>query len=298
MRTNRLLGAGLVSLGGLITLYAVLGSLVLDVIHFRTSASGLNQIRGGDLAALIVVVPVCMTVGRLAWRGHPAAPVLALAPAIFAMYTYSQLILGNEFLHLPGNVERFFPLLLAMFLLATVVAMRCWGLARPEELPSSSRRLERGSGILLVVIAAYVVFGIHLPTLVGALRDLPSGVAYLETPNTFWVVKFYDLAIVAPAALTVGIGLLRRCLWARKPAYAILGGYVLLGWSVAGMAWSMLFSGDPDASLAQAIGLTGVASAGAVFAYFLYRPLFRATTTAVPAARIRTGTDHGLAARP
>lgn len=298
MRTNRLLGAGLVSLGGLITLYAVLGPLVLDVIHFRTSAAGLNQIRGGDLAALIVVVPVCMAVGRLAWRGHPAAPMLALAPAIFAMYMYSQLILGNEFLHLPGNVERFFPLLLAMFLLATVIAMRCWSLARPENLPSSSRRLERGSGILLVVIAAYVVFGIHLPTLVGALRDSPSGVAYLEMPNTFWVVKFYDLAIVAPAALTVGIGLLRRCLWARKPAYAILGGYVLLGWSVAGMAWSMLFNGDPDASLAQAIGMTGVASAGAVFACFLYRPLFRATTTAAPAARIRTGTERGLAARP
>jgi hypothetical protein len=142
------------------------------------------------------------------------------------------------------------------------------------------------------------VFGIHLPNLVGALRELPSGLAYLETPNTFWVVKFYDLAIVAPAALNIGIGLLRRRLWARKPAYAILGGYVLLGWSVAGMAWSMLLGGDPDASLAQAIGMTGVASVGAVFAYFLYRPLFRARAIAVPDARIRTRTDRGLAARP
>jgi len=239
MRTNRLLGAGLVSLGGLVVVYAVLGPLVLDVIHFRTSVSGLNQIRGGDLAALVVVVPVCMTVGWLAWRGHPAAPVLALAPAIFAMYTYSQLILGNEFLHLPGNVERFFPLLLAVFLLAAAVVLRCWGLVRPEGLPVSTRRLERGSGILLVVIAAFVVFGIHLPTLVDALRDHPSGTAYLETPMTFWVVKFYDLAIVVPAALTVGVGLLRRRLWARKPAYAILGGYTycsvgrLPGWDGA-----------------------------------------------------------------
>lgn len=298
MRTNRLLGAGLFSLGGLVIVYAVLGPLVLDVIHFRTTASGLNQIRGGDLAALVVVVPICMAVGWLAWRGHRAAPVLALAPTIFAMYMYSQLILANEFLHLPGNVERFFGLLLAMFLLATVVAVRCWGLARPEELPSSTRRLERGSGILLVVIAAFVVFGIHLPGLVDALRDQPSGAAYLQTPMTFWVVKFYDLAIVAPAALTVGIGLLRRRLWARKPAYGILGGYVLLGWSVAGMGWSMLFSGDPNASLAVAISMTGLASAGAVFAYFLYRPLFRPTTTAVPDARIRTVADHGLPARP
>ena len=68
MRANRLLGVGLLALGGLITVYAVLGPLVLNVIHFRTTASGLNQVRGGDLAALIVVVPVCLALARLAWR--------------------------------------------------------------------------------------------------------------------------------------------------------------------------------------------------------------------------------------
>ena len=143
----------------------------------------------------------------------------------------------------------------------------------------SPRRIVRGSGRLLGVIAAFVVVGIHLPGLVDALRDHPSGAAYLAMPTTFWVVKFYDLGIVAPAALTVGVGLLRRRQWARKPAYAILGGYVLLGWSVAGMAWSMLFSGDPDAAIAQGIVMTGLAGAGAVFAFFLYRPLFRTATS-------------------
>jgi hypothetical protein len=91
----------------------------------------------------------------------------------------------------------------------------------PEDLPVSSRRLARGSGITLVVIAVFVALGLHLPTLVDALGDQPSGAAYLGAPTLFWVVKFYDLAIVVPAALTVGIGLLRRQVWARKPAYAI-----------------------------------------------------------------------------
>jgi len=49
---------------------------------------------------------------------------------------------------------------------------------------------------------------------------------------------------------------------------------VLLGWSVAGMGWSMLLSADPDASVGVALGATGLAAAGTVFAYFLYRPLF------------------------
>ena len=42
--------------------------------------------------------------------------------------------------------------------------LRCWGLARSGVMPSSSPRLQRGSGILLVVIAAMVVLGLHLPT--------------------------------------------------------------------------------------------------------------------------------------
>ena len=284
MRANRLLSAGLFTLAALIVGYAVLGPLILDVIHFRTSASGLSQVRGGDLAAIVIVVPVCVAVGVLAWRDHRAAPVLALAPAFFAMYTYSQLILGNEYQRLPGNIERFFPLLLVMFIVAAAVAIRGWALAKPEELPASSRRLARGSGITLVVIAAFVALGLHLPTLVDALGDHPSGAAYLGAPTLFWVVKFYDLGIVVPAALTVGIGLLRGQVWARKPAYAILGAYVLIGWSVAGMGWSMLISGDPDASVAMVAAVTAIASAGAVFAYFLYRPLFRATGSAIDIA--------------
>lgn len=273
-RADRYLAVGLFSLGALIFLYVVLGPLVLGAIRFRTSTSGLDQIRGGDLAALVVVVPACLAVGRLAWRGHPAAPVLALAPAIFAMYTYSQLILGNEFLRRPGNVERYFPLLLAVFVLAAAVALHAWSGARASRLPAGSRALERGSGVLLLVIAAFVAVGLHLPTLVDALRDQPSGAAYLDTPNLFWLVKFYDLGLVVPAAIAVGIGLLRRRSWARRPAYAILGGYVLVGCSVAGMAWSMVFASDPDASVGFALAVSTLAAAGGTFAFFLYRPLF------------------------
>ena len=126
-------------------------------------------------------------------------------------------------------------------------------------------------------MAVFVVVGIHLRPLMDALSDQPTGAEYLALPTTFWVVKFYDLGIVAPAALAVGIGLLRRQSWARKPAYGILGGYVLLAWSVAGMGWSMMLSADPHASLGVALGMSGLAAAGTVFAYFLYRPLFRAT---------------------
>lgn len=272
---RRTLALGFVALAALITTYVVLGPLLTERIRFSTSASGLNQIRGGDLAALCVVVPACLAVAWLLHRGHPAGPVLGLAPATFAMYTYSQLALGNEYLDRPGNLERWFLLLLALFVLAATLAVTCWAASPPASLPATSRRLERRSGVLLLVMAFFVVVGLHLPSFVDALRSPAEGAAYLATPNTFWVVKFYDLGIVVPAAIAVGLGLLQRRTWARKPAYAILGGYVLLAWSVAGMGWTMTANSDPDASLVVSLLLTALAVAGTVFAFYLYRPLLR-----------------------
>jgi hypothetical protein len=260
--------------GALITTSAALGPLVLDVLRYRTSDSGLAQIVGTDLTVVVLVAPLCVWIGRLAWQAHPAAPVLALAPAVFTIYVWTQLLLGNEFGRLPGNVEWFAPLLLAVVGVGVAVAVRASSALRHSAVPPWGRRLERATGVLLLVVASFVVVGIHLPSLIDALRENPSGYAVLSTPNAFWVVKAWDLGVVAPAALVLGVGLLRRRPSARTPAAAVLGGYVLLGSSVAAMGWSMLRSGAPDASIGLAAGATVIAVAGAGYAAALYRPLF------------------------
>jgi deazaflavin-dependent oxidoreductase (nitroreductase family) len=272
---SRLFGAGLILLGAAVAAVAVLGPLVSGVLRYRTSPASLNQIIGGDAAALAVVAPVTVAAGVLALRGHPAAPVLALAPSIFVVYTYTQLILGNEFLRRPGNVERFFPLMLAVFLLAAALAIRAWHSTAPAELPATSARADRTAAIVLLAIAAFVVVGLHLPNLVDAMRDRPSGVPYLSSPTAFWLVKFMDLGIVVPAALAVGIGALRRRQWARKPMYTLVGAYALIGASVTGMAITMTARNDPDASTTVLAGSTLMTVLLAVISCCLYRPLFR-----------------------
>ena len=280
MRTGtRLLGAGLLVLGAAVGAVAVLGPLVLDVLRYRISATSLNQIIGGDAAALAVVVPVTVAAGVLAVRGHPAAAVLALAPSIFVVYTYTQLILGNEYLRLPGNVERFFPLLLGVFVLAGTIALRAWNSLPAERLPATSAAVDRTAGALLLVIAAFVVLGLHLPNYLDAMRDQPSTVQYLSSPTAFWLVKFMDLGIVVPAAVAVGVGTLRHRPWARKPVYALLGAYTLIGASVAGMAITMAAHHDPDASAVTAAGTTLVAVLLAGVTAYVYWPLFRRPVT-------------------
>jgi hypothetical protein len=282
---DRALAGLLFAEGTLVVVSVVLGPLVLDMLDYRTSASGLDQIRGSDLTALTVVAPLCVWIGALARQGHPAAPVLALAPGGFAVYIWTQLLLGSEWGRYPGNVEWFSPLLLGIVGVGAAVAVRATAALRTRPPLPWSRRLEQATGVLLLGVAGFVVVGIHLPSLVDALRDQPVSTGLLTTPNAFWVVKAMDLGLIAPASLLMGIGLLRRRTWARAPAAAVLGGYALLGWSVAAMGWSMVRGGAVDASLGLAVGSTAVATAVTGYAVAVYRPFFRrASRVSAPAA--------------
>jgi hypothetical protein len=274
MRAYRWLGLGMIMLGAVIAASALLGPFVLDVIHYRTSDTTLNQVIGGDAAALLIIAPVCVLVGMLALRGHPAAPALALAPAVYAAYTYTQLIVGQEYLRLPGNNERFFPLLYGGFLLGGAIAVTAWRSIDPARLPATSRRLNRLTAGVLFAVVLFLVAQ-HLPTFVDALRDSPTRTEYLSSPSVFWLVKLMDLGIVAPAALATGLGLWRGAAWARTPMYAIVGAYALLGASVTGMGITMSVNDDPDASIALTVGFALFALVFAALAVVLYRPLFR-----------------------
>jgi hypothetical protein len=263
------LGVGVVAV-------SLLGPLVLDVLRYRTSTTTLNQVTGGDLAGLVVVAPTALVAAVLLWRGHRAGPLVALAPALWAVYMYAQLIVGQEYLQLPGNNERFFPLLLGLFIVGEAVAVLAWRATDVQTLPPLPRRLDRIAGVVLLVVAAFLVVGLHLPSLVDAVADQPTAVEYTSSPTAFWIVKLMDLGIIVPAAVAIGVGLLRGAAWARKASYAILGGYTLLAAAVAGMAIVMYVNGDPDASLVNVAVFTAFAAGFGWLTVRLYRPLFAA----------------------
>ncbi|MFY9916164.1 MAG: hypothetical protein WAK18_15950 [Nocardioidaceae bacterium] len=261
-------------LGFGIAVTAVLGPLVLGVVRLRTSASAELQVEGVDVAALLIVAPLCLTIGVLAMRGHRAASLFALAPAVFAGYTYSQIFLGNEFGTRPGNIERFFPLYAGLFMISVAVAIRAWQQidAGSLGLPSRQRNV---LGWLLLAVAVFVLVGIHARPYADAMSTAHQSDAYVGAPTAFWIVKFWDLAIVVPAAVVVGIGLLRGQDRAVKPGLAIVGGYVLLASSVTAMALRMYVGGDPDASMGLIVGSAVLTLAGAVVTVGLYRTALR-----------------------
>jgi succinate dehydrogenase/fumarate reductase cytochrome b subunit len=252
---------------------SLMGPVGAGTLVYRTSPTTLNQLVGSDLAALLVAAPLALVVAVLVARGHQAGPLLATGVGVYAVYTYAQVIIGQEYLRLPGNVERFFPLLLAIFLLGEVLVVLGWRQTRPD-LPPPSRRLERLTGWVLMLVAVFLVVGLHLPTMLTAWSDPTSMAEYASAPTPFWLVKLMDLGIVVPAAIATGAGLLRGAAWARRVMYPFLTGYAVLSTSVLSMALVMLVNDDPDAAVGLAAGFAVFTAALVALLVAWYRPLF------------------------
>ena len=263
----------LVALAVGVALAALLGPLTGGPIRYHVSADALNQIMGGDFVAVALVAPVSVFAALLAWRGHPAAPVVALGPAVFAVYTYTQLAIGGDYVRYEGNSERFVVLHLAIFVLGSAIALRSWASIKVRRFPPMTRRSRRVMGSFVIVVAGFVLVGLHLPTLIDAWRDQPERPEYLADPGVFWVVKLMDLGIVVPTLTAVGVGLLRGADWAHRAAYGALGWFALLGSSVAAMAVVMQVNGDPAASTLNTIAFGLFALVGLTVAVRLLRPL-------------------------
>jgi hypothetical protein len=263
---------------------AALGPLVLGLMTYRTSPTTVNQLEGSDAAVLLVVAPLALVVALLAARGHPAAPVLGAGIGLFALYTYAQVVIGQEYLRRPGNVDRFFPLLLTVFVLAeaaVVLGLR----AAPRDLPVPRPGVRRAAALALLLVAAFLTFGLHLRSMATAWSDPASLTEYASSPTPFWMVKLMDLGVVVPAAVVAGVGLVRRAGWAVRIAYLILTAYTCLAASVTAMALLMALRHDPDASVGLTVGFGLFTVAFGVVTVLLYRPFLRRRAAAGPANR-------------
>lgn len=272
------LALGLFILGAGAALVALLGPLVGDVIRYHASEGAVNQIVGGDVAGLVLVAPLSVLAGILVWRGHRAGPVLALGPAVYALYMYSQLALGGDFVRYPGNSERFFLLYLGLFVVAGAIVIRAWTMIDVDRLPDTARWVDRTLAMFFLVVALFLVVGLHLPGLVDAWADQPTSTEYLADPVVFWLVKFMDLGIVVPALVVTGVGIFRASPWVTKVKYAAVGWTALLGSSVAGMAIMMQVTGDPASTIANTVAFSVFAAIALVMAAVVYTPLLRRDT--------------------
>lgn len=253
---------------------SILGPFVLDVIEYRYSDSLVNQGIGLDAVALFAAVPLAIVAALLVTRGHPAGPVLAFSPTLFAAYMAPQYIIGPDYLTLPGNNERFFVFHLVLFVVGVAAAILAWRTTDRSRLRPASDRSDRRRSLVLFGVVAFIFGGRWLAGIVTLLQGSPTGADFQENPTAYLLIGVLDLGVVVPAATAAAIGLRRHCTWARTAAYAVIGWFALVPAAVAAMAIVMLARDDPDATTGATVMFVVAAAVFTVAAAQLYRPMF------------------------
>ena len=225
---------------------AILGPLVLGVIEFHVSSSARGQLVGGEVASLVLAAPIALAAGVLWLLDRPLGPMLAFAPALYAVYMYTQYVLGPEYQRYPGNNEYAFPLYAGLVLIGWILAARAWPEVKAAQLPPLSNGLRLSiAGVLLLSSALFAAA--WLGGTVSLLRGAPPA-GYADDPTLFWLVRFMDLTLVIPAAVFTAVAVLRQWTWSTPAAIALVGFEALLVAAVAGMAAMMVVRHDPGAS--------------------------------------------------
>jgi hypothetical protein len=256
---------------------SVLGPLVLKVIRFRTSANIENQFIGGDIVSLALGAPVAIVAGVLWLRDHRLAPALSLAPALYTVYTYTSVVLGQEYGRYDGNVEKFFPLYVGLIALAGVIAAAAWSQLGRDGLPAPSVRARRGVAGLFIAFGSLIAV-----TWSRQIQLVVTGhptTEYLEGPTLFWLIKLLDFGFLIPAMMATGIGLLRANPSAIKATYGLAGFLTCLTGSISGMAVAMAVKQDPSSQPAMIVILLPTTAGLAVLTASLLQRYRRATAS-------------------
>jgi hypothetical protein len=270
------LGIGLLGLGVGLAVLSALGPLLLGVIDYRVTETYRNETIGLDAVSLALVAPAAIAVGVLALRRHASAPVLALGPAAYSAYMLVQYVLGPQYLRLPGNNERFFPLYLALFVLASAIGIRAWNSIDRGRLPALDARRARLLGRFVLPLVAVAVFARYIPALLDATSRKPTAADYSAGPTFFWTIALLDIGIGLPTLVVACFGLLHGRAWAPKALWIVVAWLALVVPAVAGMATAMYINDDPNASLSLLAIMGGLAIGLVALAVFVFRPLFTA----------------------
>ncbi len=241
-------------LGALIvTALALLGPLVLNVIHYPTSQSAIWQAMGADAANLLIMVPTLVIGGSLLLlRRDGAKYFLVLAPVtLFSLALEAGA--GQEWSLYPGNAERFAWLYIVEIIVALVLLVGVLPLFSDRDAPAFPRRgLRIYVAFVTLLLVLFTVMWLQELVQVSATGNTATG-SYLNAPVAFWTVRFLDLGVTIP------LGFLGMYLMLTKPkrAYALVllffGFFVTMGTAVTAMAVVMLANHDPEAQAGAAV---------------------------------------------
>ncbi len=231
---------------GALALLAILGPLGLDILKHKASQSAIYQIQGQDLINLLLLAPLCLIGGILHFRKNENAKYFLILVGIYTfLYVGLAYGIGQEWGLYDGNVEEYFWLFYILIIGGLILLMSSLSMFNENDAPDfDTRSLRIYIGLMVLFLAMFSMMWIQEILEVVTTGDTSTG-SYLESPNVFWVIRYFDLGITLPLGF-IGLYLLGT---RPKRAYPLMlafyGFFVTLSTAVVAMAAVMVLSNDP-----------------------------------------------------
>jgi hypothetical protein len=259
MNERRMMSGAAAILAALVVVSVVLGPLMTGSIVFRMSENAIDQYRGSEVISLVLIAPVLLGAAVLGWRAHASAPYLALAGALFCVYTYVTVIAGQEYRSYDGNVERSFPLFAGMIAIGVVIVVLAGRqiAIRPAVIPPDRARNTLAGGLLAMSGLVGIAWAGQI---LQVYRGTPS-TGYSDSPAIFWLIKLLDYGFVIPVAVLIAAGVWQRRPHAFEAGTALACFASLLAIGIGAMIVSTTAADQGSLPIAYAAGLILAAAA-------------------------------------
>jgi hypothetical protein len=232
---------------------SLMGPLVLGMIRYRTSENAILQVEGQDLVNLVLIVPVCLTGGVLAFRGSPKASRWLMFLPIYLIYMAIAYGIGAEWSdpRYTGNNERYAFFFIFLMIAGIVFLLYSVPRLKAEEAPELGAR---GKLVYSVLFVAFILIftGMWSGQILEVMRTGAGG-DYDGARTGFWTIRILDMGVSIP------LGLLSVYLiWARpKTGFSVqrlfYGFFLTQITAVLAMMLFMFARRDPQADVGKAV---------------------------------------------
>ena len=228
---------------------ALLGPLGSGSIVYRSSESAIMQVEGNDISNLFLMVPLLLIGGVLALMRRDGAKYLLVLTPITLMYYALSVGIGQEWASVPGNVERYFFLFLALIIGGLVLLIGTMSMFSRLDAPHfKARGLRLFVGLTVLFLVLFGAMWMMQTIEVMNTGDLADH-SYTAAPTAFWTIRYLDLGISIP------VGFIALYLLLSKPerAYSLVllffGFFVTTATAVNAMGIAQVLSNDTAQNL-------------------------------------------------
>ncbi len=232
---------------GLILIYlAIEGPLLLNQIQYKTSPSGIFQIKGQDLINLFILSPILIYSSiALSFKKLHSKYLIIFTP-LYLIYFVLSYTIGLEWSSLTytGNSEKYafyFLFVMISSLLTLFYALSIF----PKKVENSFSKKILLAYSIIFVLFILIFSSMWIKEIISVIKT-GTTLGYVETPTMFWTIRFFDLGFTIP------IGLLSVYLLWTKPntTYSIqfmfYGFFITMILAVNAMGIMMYINNDPN----------------------------------------------------